>query len=139
MVGLGGGVLPVPPELPPPLPPQPEIPRLVSVMSTMASHSDGLSFRLLVKRDPQEIRLAQTTRPEVLRHGDEFSFLVEACEARVRRFERSAGAVELHIDPTPMLSVAAFGLLVEDALMEEHSSAVPFVLVAARDQATLPL
>ena len=60
MVAPAGGVeLPVPLELPPPLPPQPERPRLATVMSAMeSSHSDGLSFRLLVKRDPQAIRLA---------------------------------------------------------------------------------
>ena len=78
MVALGGGVvLPVPPELPPllpPLPPQPESPRLAVAMSATARNRDGLSFRLFVKRDPQAIRLAQRTRPEVLRRGDEFSF-----------------------------------------------------------------
>ena len=65
-------------ELPPPLPPQPESPRLAAVMSALASHRDGLSLRLLVKRDPQAIRLAQRTKPGVLRHGDEFSFVEEA-------------------------------------------------------------
>jgi hypothetical protein len=122
VVALGGGVvLPLPPEeLPPPLPPlppQPENPRLATVRA-MASHNDGLSFRFLVKKEPQAIRLAQTTRPEVSRHGDEFSFFEDVCDVSVRKLERSAGAVELHFDPTPMLSVAAFGLLVVDGLMK---------------------
>lgn len=119
MVALGGDVVfPVPPELPLLLPPQPEISRLVNVMSAIESHSDGLSFLLLVKKDPHAIRPAQTTMPELLRHGDEFCFFEEVCEVRVRKAGRSAGAVELHFDPTPMLSVAAFGLLAEDSFME---------------------
>ena len=120
MAALGGGVVlpvpPVPPELPPPLPPHPETPRLAAVMSTRASHSDGPSFLFLVKRDPQAIRLAQTTRPEVP-HGEEFSFFEDARDVRVRKLDRSAGAGEVHIEPTPMLSVAAFWLL-DDGLIK---------------------
>ena len=53
-----------------------------------------------------------------MRHGDGFSCFKDARVVSGRRFARSDGDTEVHAEPTPMVSVAAFGLLVVGAPMK---------------------